>query len=63
MGHPHSREQAVSPIQEDPTVLGRDSAKPVLHGMGVETTGKVLVRKSPFVHADLHGYAVAPVEG
>jgi len=52
MGNPHAREQAASPIQEDPSVLGRDSAKTVLHVMGVETTGKVLVRKPPLAHSD-----------
>ncbi len=34
-------------MQEDPSVLGSDIAKPVLHVMGVDTTGKVLVRKPP----------------
>jgi len=39
-------------MQEDPSVLGSDIAKPVLHVMGVDTTGKVLVRKRPFGHGN-----------
>jgi len=50
VGDHYAREQAARPMEEDPSVLGRDMAKPVLHVIGVDTTGKVLVRKRPFGH-------------
>jgi hypothetical protein len=50
VGDHHAREQVARPMQEDPSVLGSDIAKPVWHMMGVDTTGKVLVRKRGFAH-------------
>jgi hypothetical protein len=50
-GGPHSREQEASPMPKDLSVLWSDIAKPVFPVVGMDTTGRVLVRKQPFLRA------------